>query len=52
MSRLPREAKEWLAKIGSEGGKKGGKAKGKRKAREPEHYAKMVAARKAKSLGK
>jgi hypothetical protein len=35
---------EYLAAIGS----KGGKAKGKRKARPPEHYAKMVAARKAK----
>ena len=48
MSRPPKGVKEWLAKIGAEGGKKGGKAKGKRKARSPEHYAKMVAARKAK----
>jgi hypothetical protein len=39
---------DYLARIGSEGGKKGGKAKGQRKARSPEHYAKMVAARKAK----
>jgi hypothetical protein len=41
-------AKEWLAAIGAEGGKKGGKAKGKRKARSPEHYRRMVEARKAK----
>lgn len=40
--------KAYLAKIGAEGGKKGGKAAGKRKDRGPEHYAKMVAARKAK----
>jgi hypothetical protein len=39
---------DYLARIGAEGGKKGGKAGGKRKARSPEHYAKMVAARKAK----
>ncbi len=36
--------KEYLAAIGS----KGGKATGQRKARPPEHYAKMAAARKAK----
>lgn len=36
--------KEYLATIGS----KGGKATGQRKARSPEHYAKMVKARKAK----
>jgi hypothetical protein len=35
---------EYLATIGS----KGGKATGKSKARSPEHYQKMVAARKAK----
>jgi hypothetical protein len=40
--------KAYLAKIGSKGGKVGGKATGKRKDRGPEHYAKMVAARKAK----
>jgi hypothetical protein len=39
-----KEAREYLASIGS----KGGQAKGKRKARSPEHYAKMVKARKAK----
>ena len=39
---------DYLAKIGAKGGTKGGKAKGKRKARSPEHYAKMVEARKAK----
>jgi hypothetical protein len=39
-----KEVREYLASIGS----KGGKAKGKQKARSPEHYAKMVAARKAK----
>ena len=50
MSRVPREAREWLAKIGAEGGKKGGKAKGKRKARSPEHYRKMVEARLAKTF--
>lgn len=38
------EAVEQMATIGS----KGGKASGKRKARDPEHYAKMVKARKAK----
>jgi hypothetical protein len=46
--RLPKAAREYLAAIGAKGGAKGGKAKGKRKARSPEHYAKMVAARKAK----
>lgn len=40
--------KAYLAKIGSKGGKKGGKASGDCKNRGPEHYAKMVAARKAK----
>ena len=40
---------DYLAKIGAEGGKKGGKAKGKRKARSPEHYAKMVEARRKKA---
>jgi hypothetical protein len=39
------KVKEYLAEIGS----RGGKAKGKRKARSPEHYAKMVAARKKKA---
>ena len=39
---------EYLAKIGAKGGQRGGKAKGKRKARSPEHYAKMVEARKQK----
>jgi hypothetical protein len=42
--------KAYLAKIGAKGGKKGGKAGGKRKARPPEHYQKMVAARKAKRV--
>lgn len=38
----PKGVSEWMAKLGS----KGGKAKGKAKNRGPEHYAKMVAARK------
>lgn len=44
----PKAVRDYMAQIGAEGGKKGGTAKGKRKARSPEHYAKMVAARKAK----
>ncbi len=48
MTRAPKAVRDYLAAIGAEGGKVGGKAKGKRKARSPEHYAKMVAARKAK----
>jgi hypothetical protein len=44
----PKAVSAYMAAIGAEGGKKGGTAKGKRKARPPEHYAKMVAARKAK----
>ena len=36
-----KSVREYLARIG----KKGGEAKGKRKARSPEHYARMVAAR-------
>jgi hypothetical protein len=43
---IPKGAREYLASIGS----KGGKAKGKRKARSPEHYAKMVEARKARRM--
>jgi hypothetical protein len=39
---------EWAARIGAKGGKVGGKATGPSKNRGPEHYAKMVAARKAK----
>lgn len=38
---------EYMARIGSEGGKKGGKTKGPQKARPPEHYRKMVEARNA-----
>lgn len=45
---LPKAVSAYMAKIGAEGGKKGGTAKGKRKARDPEHYRKMVEARKAK----
>lgn len=45
----PKAVSDYMAKIGAKGGKKGGAAKGKRKARSPEHYAKMAAARKAKS---
>lgn len=48
MSRPPKAVSEYMAKIGAEGGKKGGAAKGKRKARPPEHYKRMVEARKAK----
>jgi hypothetical protein len=48
VTRTPKEVREYLASIGAKGGQKGGKAKGKRKARSPEHYAKMVKARKAK----
>jgi hypothetical protein len=48
VTRAPKAVRDYLAAIGAEGGKKGGKAGGKRKARSPEHYAKMVAARKAK----
>ena len=44
----PKAVSAYMAQIGAEGGKKGGTAKGKRKARPPEHYRKMVAARKAK----
>lgn len=40
----PRTVSDYMAQIG----KKGGEAKGKRKARSPEHYAKMVAARRKK----
>ena len=40
--------RDYMAKIGAKGGKKGGTAKGKRKARSPEHYARMVEAKKAK----
>jgi hypothetical protein len=46
--RPPKAVRDYMAAIGAEGGKKGGTAKGKRKARSPEHYAKMVEARKAK----
>jgi hypothetical protein len=48
LKKAPKEVREYLASIGSKGGKVGGKAKGKQKARSPEHYAKMVAVRKAK----
>lgn len=44
----PKSVTDYMAQIGAEGGKKGGTAKGKRKARSPEHYRKMVEARKAK----
>jgi hypothetical protein len=44
----PKAVREYLAAIGAKGGKKGGKAGGTRKNRGPEHYAKMVSARKAK----
>ena len=44
----PDPVHEYLARIGAKGGAKGGLAKGKRKARTPEHYRKMVEARKAK----
>lgn len=40
----PKALSDYMAQIG----KKGGEAKGKRKARSPEHYAKMVAARRKK----
>jgi hypothetical protein len=43
----PSPVSEYMATIGS----KGGKATGQRKARPPEHYAKMVKARKRKSKG-
>ena len=46
--KAPKAVREYLASIGSKGGKVGGKASGDRKNRGPEHYAKMVAARKAK----
>jgi hypothetical protein len=48
MSKPPKAVSEWLASIGAKGGAKGGKACGQRKTRSPEHYARMVAARKAK----
>jgi hypothetical protein len=48
VSRLTRAVSAYMAKIGSKGGAKGGTAKGKRKARPPEHYQRMVEARKAK----
>jgi len=46
--RPPKAVSAYMAQIGSKGGAKGGTAKGKRKARSPEHYRKMVEARKAK----
>jgi hypothetical protein len=48
VSRPPKVVSDYMARIGAEGGKKGGAAKGKRKARSPEHYKRMVEARKAK----
>lgn len=40
--RLPNELRDYLAKIGREGGKKGGKAKGRRKVRgDAEYYRKL-----------
>lgn len=47
MSRPSRAVSDYMAEIGS----KGGKAKGKRKARSAEHYAAMVRAREGKRLG-
>jgi len=44
----PKAVSAYMAKIGSKGGAKGGTAKGKRKARSPEHYQRMVEARKTK----
>lgn len=42
MSRPPREAREWLSKIGAKGGKKGGKTTGKSKVRgDAEYYRKI-----------
>lgn len=52
MPKPPKAVSDYMAKIGAEGGKKGGAAKGKRKARPPEHYQKMVAARRAKQQSK
>jgi hypothetical protein len=43
-----KSVREYLARIG----KKGGEATGDRKRRSPEHYAKMVAARKQKGKKK
>ena len=40
----PKAVSDYMAQIG----RKGGEAKGPRKARSPEHYAKMVAARRKK----
>ena len=42
------DIKKYLAAIGAQGGAKGGLAKGKRKRRSPEHYARMVEARRLK----
>jgi hypothetical protein len=42
--------KKYMAEIGAKGGKIGGKAAGERKKRSPEHYRKMVEARKAKKI--
>jgi len=39
MSRLPKAARDYMAQLGS----KGGKAKGARKARDPEHYERLAA---------
>lgn len=44
----PKAVSDYMAQIGAEGGKKGGTAKGKRKRRSPEHYQRMVEARRAK----
>lgn len=44
VSRPPKAVSDYMASLG----RKGGTAKGKRKARAPEHYQKMVEARRAK----
>jgi general stress protein YciG len=48
MSRLPKAARDYMAAIGS----KGGKAKGKAKARDPEHYKRLADMKRAKAKKK
>jgi hypothetical protein len=45
MSRPPKAVTDYMAKLGS----KGGKAKGKAKSRDPEHYKKLADMKRAKA---
>jgi hypothetical protein len=48
MSRTPKAVTDYMAKLGS----KGGKAKGKAKARDPEHYKRLADMKRAKEKKK